>query len=121
VPVRRRRVLVAVEPAILGDALAGVLGSEGDDVDVIDLRDASADGPAGHYDAAIVTVVLPHGIDADVVIELPDHLGNPGTGSVRHGRITARVHLDGIDDLLDVLRATAEASSPSASPTAPPA
>ena len=99
----RRRILVAVEPAILGDSLAGVLGDRGDRVDVIDLRDPQAPVPTGHYDAAIVTISLPDGIDADVVIELPDHQGGGGTGSVQRGLVTARVELDGIDDLLGVL------------------
>jgi hypothetical protein len=67
----RRRILLAVEPRVLADALAEMLGSIGVD-EVLSGRTGAADGPPMHLDAAIIT---PEDRDviADVVIELGPH------------------------------------------------
>lgn len=98
---RRPRVAIAVEPAILGDALADVLLGAGVD-DVVNLRIEPADDAAG-FDAAVVTVVLPGDVDADVVIELPDTPTGAGETRVSVRGRCAAVPVTALDDVLDIL------------------
>lgn len=96
----RRRILLAVEPRVLGEVLAAVLREDAN-AEVIDLRDAPR--PAGdHFDAAIVTIDLTGSVDADVVIELPDH-EVALRGSVTQGGEIDPVELDSLDALLALL------------------
>jgi hypothetical protein len=67
----RRRILLAVEPRVLADALAEMLGSVGLD-EVLSRPLEPADDPTMHLDAAIITP-KDHGVIADVVIELGPH------------------------------------------------
>jgi hypothetical protein len=91
-PRERPRILVAVEPRLLADAMATLLTDAGqDDVEV--LPDGGV--PEGHYDGAVVTLDLT-GLDAEIVIRLPDDAGGAGTG-------TATISDEGRDvELLDV-------------------
>lgn len=98
---RRPRVAIAVEPAILGDALADVLLGAGVD-DVVNLRMEVADDGAG-FDAALVTVVLPADIDADVVIELPDTPTGAGETRVSAQGRRVVVPVTALDDVLGLL------------------
>lgn len=88
----RPRILVAVEPRLLGDAMATLLADAGqDDVEVL----PEGGTPQGHYDGAVVTIDLT-GLDAEIVIRLPDDAGGAGTG-------TATTADEGRDvELLDV-------------------
>lgn len=98
---RRPRVAIAVEPTILGDALADVLLGAGVD-DVVNLRTdpvAAADG----FDAALVTVVLPDDVDADVVIVLPDTPTGKGETRVSVRGHGAVVPVTALDDVLRIL------------------
>lgn len=65
----RRRILLAVEPRILGDALADVLGHLGVD-DVVLYDDADLSELDGTFDAAIVSET-PGGLQVGVVITVP--------------------------------------------------
>jgi hypothetical protein len=77
------RILVAVQPAVLQDALVQVLNSAGlDQVETLDVElDTTERGLTG-YDAAVVSELAPPGIRARVVITLPDQFGSPGLGAV---------------------------------------
>lgn len=100
---RRPRVAIAVEPTILGDALADVLLGAGVD-DVVNLRTAADDAAdAAGFDAALVTVVLPDDLDADVVIELPDTPTGAGATRVSVRGHHAVVPVTALDDVLGIL------------------
>lgn len=72
----RPRILVALEPPMLADAMAALLEEAGqDDIEVL----AAGEEPRGHYDGAIVTLDLTD-LDAGVVIQLPDASGGAGVG-----------------------------------------
>lgn len=98
---RRPRVAIAVEPTILGDALADVLLGAGVD-DVVNLR-TDADEATATFDAALVTVVLPDDVDADVVIELPDTPTGAGETHVSVRGHRAVVPVTALDDVLAIL------------------
>lgn len=95
--------LVAVEPHVLADALAGVLAQSGDDIVVLEPEE-SPGSVAGDYDAAVVTIVLPDDVHAELIIELPDDEGGRDTGRLRRGAETRDVAIDCLADLLDLLR-----------------
>ena len=67
----RAVVVVAAEPAVLGDAIVALLRRAG----IADVRNASRD-PSGahsrHFSIAIVSPALVEDADADTVIVLPD-------------------------------------------------
>lgn len=108
-PPRRPRVAIAVEPTILGDALADVLRDAGVD-DVVNLRDTA---PAlGAFDAAVVTLVLPDEVDADVVIELPGTPTGNGVTRVKVRGHTARVPVRAVADILRLLDDYCPGSAP---------
>jgi hypothetical protein len=98
----RSRVLVAVEPRLLGDVLAQVLSSAGDVV-VVAEPEATID-LVGDFDAAVVTIDLPADVHADVVIHLPDDFGNVGTGAVTRAACRRNVEIMGLDDILLLIR-----------------
>lgn len=97
---RRPRVAIAVEPTILGDALTDVLRDAGID-EVVNLRDAVP--TPGPFDAAVVTLVLPDDVDADVVIALPGTATGDGETRVKVGGRTARVPVRAVADILRLL------------------
>jgi hypothetical protein len=95
----RPRILVALEPAMFADAMAALLEKAGqDEVEVL----AAGDQPHGHYDGAIVTLDLT-GLDADVVIHLPDELGGGGTGATTTATAERDVELVDVRSVLEVL------------------
>jgi hypothetical protein len=75
-----RRILLMVQPTMLQGALARVLSVPGFDevVQVGSGRDIS-----GHFDVALVSRSLPQGVNADVVITLPDQFGSGGFARVK--------------------------------------
>lgn len=99
---RRPRVAIAVEPTILGDALTEVLVGAGVD-DVVNLRTEADEDDATGFDAALVTVVLPADVAADVVIELPDTPTGAGETRVSVRGRRAVVSVTALDDVLDIL------------------
>jgi hypothetical protein len=98
---RRRRIIVAVEPFVLGGALADLLRQDDDEVVVIDLRDR-VDLPPGRFDAAVVTGSPD--VEADVVIQLPDTEGGGGTASVlEEDGVRRQTPMSTVTDLIDLL------------------
>ncbi len=89
---------VAVQPRLLGGAIAQVLASAG--VDDVVSRDQFG---AGHVDAAVVTGVLPDLLEADVIVELPDSASGTGLGQVRTARGVEPIQIDGTLSILEVL------------------
>jgi hypothetical protein len=99
---RRPRVAIAVQPTILGDALTSVLRDL--DVDeVVNLREPHDTAPPADFDAAVVTIVLPDAVDADVVIELPDTPTGDGPTTVRHHDRCETVAVTALADILRLL------------------
>lgn len=94
-----RRVLIAAEPRVLGDALAAVLRANGDEV-VLVLPGAAL--PSGcRFDVAVVTVA---GLGlAPVALVLPDRLGNAGIGWVERPTASTGVQIDDADGVLSLL------------------
>jgi hypothetical protein len=93
----RRRILLAVEPRVLGDALAAVLDAVGLD-DVIVNHTKGAHGTSMHIDAAVVSDdSVP--VVADVVIHVPirgsAHVSTPA----RNDEVTLRTP----EELLTIL------------------
>lgn len=68
---RRRRILVALEPAVLEGAFAALL-KDGERSEVVQYHDGGATELANHYDAAIVTRGFGPEVESDLVITLPD-------------------------------------------------
>lgn len=101
---RRPRVAIAVEPTILGDALTAVLREVGVD-DVVNMRDSEVAERPPPFDAAVVTIVLPDAVEADVVIELPGTDTGEGLTNVRHEDHCDTVDVRGLDDILRLLDA----------------
>ena len=107
---RRPRVAIAVEPKILGDALTDVLQGAGVD-DVVNLR-AVESLPTGSFDAAVVTIVVPDHVDAEVVIELPGTPTGHGETRVRVGGRSASVPVRAVEDILRLLDDYCPADAP---------
>jgi hypothetical protein len=95
-----RRILLAVEPAVLEGALARMLAAEPRDR-VVQMGHRRLDFP--DYDAAVVSDRLPHGVRAAVVITLPDTRGNGGTGTVRSGDVVHEVEIAGAERVVELL------------------
>lgn len=91
-----RRILLAVEPAVLEGALAAMLAASGDD-------DVVKRGGDGRYDAAVVSDDLPPGVQAEVVITLPDTRGSGGTGTVTRGGVVHQVSIGGATRVVELL------------------
>ncbi len=98
----RRRILLAVEPAVLEGALAELLSARPED-EIVQLGRQRKPPPSGHYDAAVVSTDLPVGVVADVVITLPDTRGSGGTGSVRRGTTIDEVSIPSAERVLELL------------------
>ena len=77
-----RRILVAVEPRLLGDALSELLTEIGLD-DVVRLEN---EAPEDHIDVALVSETSPR-VRADLVLRVPDSadLAESGKGDLRPG------------------------------------
>ena len=98
----RRRILLAVDPAVLEGALAELLSARADD-EIVQLSRHRRKGFSGQYDAAVVSADVPSGVVADVVITLPDTRGSSGRGSVRRGTTTHQVSIGGAERVLELL------------------
>jgi hypothetical protein len=96
-----RRILLAVEPAVLEGALAAMLAA-GEGHDIVDTRGARR-RPGGDYDAAVVSDALPAGVRAGVVITLPDTQGSGGTGTVRTRGVVHQVSIAGAGRVVELL------------------
>ena len=97
-----RRILLAVQPAVLEGALARMLSASDHD-DVVPLGRAGLAGHEGSYDAAVVSDELPEGVHADVVITLPDTRGSGGTGTVTTGDAVHEVNIAGAQRVVEIL------------------
>lgn len=98
----RRRILLAVTPAVLEGALATMLLASDDD-DIVRLGGNGVAGHEGGYDAAVVSDELPAGIQAGVVITLPDTRGSGGTGTIRRGDDVRDVTIAGAEQVVELL------------------
>ena len=96
-----RRILLAVEPAVLEGALATML-SAGDRDDLVH-RSELGPSPTGGYDAAVVSDGLPAGVRAGVVITLPDTRGSGGTGTVERDGVVHEVSIGGAARVVELL------------------
>ena len=102
------RVLIAVRPVVLEGAFAAILQSIGFD-EVVELHAATAAERVGRFRAAIVSADLAGGVEADVVITLPDIARAGASAGPPRGHVTSvegRVEVDIEDerqviDLLD--------------------
>ncbi len=99
----RRRIVLAVEPGILQGALAKMLSTGCADDDVVQFDVSKISAFHGRYDAAVVSDELPDGIEADVVITLPDTRGSGGTGTVTRGTLVEEVNISGAEAVIDLL------------------
>jgi hypothetical protein len=107
----RPRILVAIEPKLLGDAMATLLTeADQDDVEVLPLGGS----PTGHYDGAVVTVDLA-GLDAEVVIRLPDDAGGAGMGTATTRDQDREVYLRDARSVLLLLDVQVATATPRAS------
>ncbi len=91
-----RRILLAVEPAVMEGALAAMLAAGSDD-------NVVKRGRNGRYDAAVVSDELRPGVHADVVITLPDTRGSGGTGTVTRGGVVHEVSIGGAARVVELL------------------
>lgn len=98
----RRRILLAVQPAVLEGALATLLQAADHD-DVVQLGHLGVAGHEGGYDAAVVSDDLPAGVHAGVVITLPDTRGSGGTGTVTRGDVVHEVTIAGAHRVVELL------------------
>lgn len=106
----RPRILVAVEPKLLADAMAALLVEAGqDDVETLDQGP-----PSGHYDGAVVTIDLTD-LDAGFVIRLPDDVGGGGVGTASTPGEGRRVDLPDARSVLNLLDEHCATGTPRAS------
>ena len=96
-----RRILLAVEPGVLEGALARLLSARFDEV--IQVGRSGLRAPAGAYDAAVVSDRLPDGVEANVVITLPDTYGSGGTGTVKTGTVVHDVSIGRAESVVALL------------------
>lgn len=98
------QLLIAVEPRLFADTLARALDAEYDVV-VTDCRTAgAADASQIHYDAAVVSDVLPDGVSVDRVLTLPAVSSGTGIGVLRTGARERAVAVGGLAAIADALR-----------------
>ena len=95
-----RRILLAVQPAMLEGALATMLTARAGDR-VVQMGGRRLEPQ--NYDAAVVSDELPAGVRAGVVITLPDTRGNGGTGTVRTGGVVHEVEIAGAERVVELL------------------
>ena len=97
-----RRVLLAVEPAVLEGALAWMITDAGAGEVVRGAR-SPLQTAAEDFDAAVVSDALPAGVRAGVVVTLPDTRGGAGTGTVTMGGVTDEVDIGGAEQVIELL------------------
>lgn len=93
---------MALEPVVLQGAFAALLG-DGARADVVQFQKAAAEDLSGHYDVAIVTDGLPHEMDADVLIILPDTEVIGGDATVTVYGATRSVKIQTSQEVIDLL------------------
>lgn len=98
----RRRILVALEPAVLEGAMALLLGNEAGN-EVVQFHDATGAELAGRYDAAIVTASVLEHVDAAVVITLPESRTGGDVAHVAAGPVNHHVALQSFQQVVDLL------------------
>lgn len=98
----RRRILVALEPAILEGAFAALLG-DGERSDVVQFQKAGPEELSAHYDVAIVTAGMAHDVEPDVLITLPDTEGAGGEATVTVDGVTRPVKVSTNQEVIDLL------------------
>ena len=97
----RPRIFVAVEPAMLGDALICVLEAAG--VDDVAGPDEAADAVEPVYDLAVVTTGQGGAVRAEVRLELPNATGASGIGRVSWNGHVRAVAIRDLFSILSVL------------------
>jgi hypothetical protein len=111
VPLRApHQILVAVEPAVLGDVIVELLVQSGVGDVITVAKNARDTVPGSRFDAAVVTGVLPADVTVGVTIALPDEEGGAGVGVLLEGGRSGSIV---ISTPLDVL-ATFDAHCPAA-------
>jgi hypothetical protein len=98
----RHRILVVVEPAVLGDALCQLLDRAGQD-DVIYADRCTLAVIDDDFDAVITSGPLPPGVRAPLMILLPDEHGHDGDGLVIDLTGATPVPVQGVDEVIDLL------------------
>jgi hypothetical protein len=93
-----RRLVIAVEPLLLGSSLAAVFGREFNVVLCHPEQEESCIA-----ELAIVSESRRDSVKADTVITLPDVEGNAGTAIVWHGEHAVPVRIATLRDLVDVV------------------
>ena len=97
-----RRILLAIDPGVLEGALARML-STGSGDEVVQRGDGRRPIAAGAFDAAVVSDDLPAGLEAAVVITLPDTRGSGGTGTVQRGGVVQEVSIAGAERVVELI------------------
>ena len=97
-----RKILLAVEPGVLEGALARLLSARFDD-EVVQVGRSGLRGAGGGYDAAVISDRLPDGVQADVVITLPDTRGSGGIGTITRGEVTSDVGIGGAERVVELI------------------
>lgn len=82
-PAGEIRLLVAVEPVLLGDIINRLASRPGLVVDLVDRGAPAPDGDGPVYDLAIVTGAMPAGRRAEMSVVLPGGAGSPGRPASR--------------------------------------
>ncbi len=98
----RRRILVALEPAVLEGAFAALLG-DGERSEVVQFQNAGSEELSAHYDVAIVTSGFAHGVEPEVLITLPDTEGGGGEATVTVNGLTRPVKVSTNQEVIDLL------------------
>ena len=98
----RRRILLALQPALLEGALTEVLSASGAD-EVVRFAAGGHELFGVEYDAAVICADLPDRIRSRVVITLPDCQGSGGTGLVRDQNGVHRVSINGPEQVIDLI------------------
>ncbi len=78
--------------------------SAADHDEVVQLGRAGVAPQGSRYDAAVVSDQLPEGVQADVVITLPDTRGSGGIGTVTSGEVIHQVSIEGAERVVELLR-----------------
>jgi hypothetical protein len=99
---QKPRVVVAIEPPVLGYTIADVL-TRIDEDEVVILDRFTGNRHPVCFDAALVSSSEAHKVAAVFVIELPDRRGNSGVGRVFHRGSIESVLINGPHELLRLL------------------
>ena len=93
---------MALQPTVLEGAFAALLG-DGARADVVQFQKATPEETSAQYDVAIVTDGLPHEVNADVLITLPDTQVIGGDASVTVHGTTRPVKIQTNQEVIDLL------------------